>query len=868
MRTMIVAHRDVRPTGGSLVEREAALAALRHALDEALTGRGRLVVVRGEAGIGKTALVRAFLDAAHPGIRTATGTCDGFSTPTPFAPLEDIAPALGREFGAMLDAGTAYGPIARWVRQRLSQAGPWILVVEDIQWADEATLELLVYLARRLDGLRCLIITTCRDDEAVARAVERTLGRLATVPGVSQLPLPRLSRQGIAALAAGSDFDVDEVARLTGGNPLFVHEVLRSGGDRVPVSIRDAIRERLARVDRRARRALVAAAIAGSHAEPWLVAALAGEDVLGLDDCIREGLLVKAESVAFAHELTRMVVLDEMPVIEAIALHRRALETLRRAGSTDAARLTHHAEAAADAAAVVEYARAAGRKAVAMSALREAAVQFRRALRFAGHLAAGERAQLLEQLSYVLYLRNELAEAYTLGKEAVDLRRGGDVRALGSSLSALVYVAWLSERGGEAWTLAREAVRLLEPLGDTRELGLAYDRLGRLAVSAGLRDKVIISSGRALEIGDRLGDPEVRAIALANLGTIALLEGDRTGIDQLEASARLGREAGNAEIVDRALNNLGACATVTRELRRADTYFTTLEEHGERSEIVRCSIDEPRAEVALGLGDWAAAERHARAALDVNDPIDRVLARVVLARLEIRRGGTEVETWLADVAETEKRLDTTQLRWPLLACRAEQAWLAGTLDELEPSLRDGYAEACREADAWAIGELGRWLWLLGGIAELDDRAPLPYHLELAGDIASAAREWERLEMPYEMALCLAGSNDLPDLHRAHGVLVRLGATATADLVRRRIRALGGGAPRGPRRTTRAHRDGLTAREAEVAHLLAQGLSNAEIADRLVLSTRTVDHHVSALLAKLGIERRSQVAAVLVSRHGD
>lgn len=862
MLIVSVPARPQRSASEPLVEREAALAALRRALDEARTGRGRLVVVRGEAGIGKTALVREFVGSAQPGTRVASGSCDGFATPTPFAPLEDIAPALGGELGAMLDDGAAHGRIARWVRERLARSGPWLLVVEDIQWADEATLELLLYLAHRLDGLTTLILVTCRDDEELPAAVERTLGRLAGVPGVRHLPLPRLTRTGIAALVAGSTFDVDELARLTGGNPLYVHEVLRSDGERVPVSIRDAIRARTARLDQRAGRALEATAIAGPHPEAWLVAALAGEDVLGVDDCVREGLLVKGPTIAFAHELTRMVVLDDMPVFRAIALHRRALETLRRAGSTDAARLAHHAEAAADADAVVEYATAAGHKAVAMSALREAAVQFRRALRFAGNLAQGRRADLLERLSNVVYLGNELAEAYALGKEAVEVRRRGAVPALGSSLSALAQIAWLNKRGDEAWALAGEAVRLLEPLGDSHELGLAHDMVGRLGVSAGLHDEARAASRRGLEIGERLNDPEVRAIALASLGTIALLQGDRSGIAMLEESLRIGRDAGLPEVVDRALNNLGVCSAGLHEFRRAEAYFLELEEFGDRSEIVRCSIDEPRAEIALAVGDWAAAERHARAAAGIRDPLDHAMAQLVLARLEVRRGGTEVDVWLAEGIDLARRLDSTQLRWPVLVVQAERAWLAGSLDELAPALREAYAEACHQGDTWAIGEFGRWLWLLGCLAELDERAPLPYRLEIAGDIAGAAREWKRLGMPYEAALCLAGSDDLADLRRAHGELVRLGATATADNVRARIRALGGAAPRGPRRTTQVHPDGLTAREAEVAALLAQGLSNREIADRLVLSDRTVGHHVAAILAKLNLERRSQVAAVL------
>ena len=772
-----------------------------------------------------------------------------------------MAPALGRELAGMLEGGD-HGSIARWVRERLSRTGPWVLVFEDIQWADEATLALLVYLARRLEGLSSLILVTYRVDEAPAPALEQTLGLLATVSGVGQLPLERLSRQGVAALASGSSLDVDELVGLTAGNPLFITEVLRSDGERVPISIRDAIRARLSKLDGRGRRGLDAAAVAGAHAEPWLVAALAGEDVLGVDESVREGLLVKTDAIAFAHELTRLVVMDDLPIARAVELHRRALETLRRAGSTDHARLAHHAEAAGDAGAAVEYAAAAGREAEAMSSLREAAVQFRRALRFAGQLGPSDRADLLERLANVLYLRNELADAYGLGRQAIELRRGGDPRALAASLSAQARVAWVNQSGDEAWTLAREAADLLEGSGDSHELGMAWNAIGRLAVSAGLDREARASSNRALEIGGRLGDPEVRSVALANIGTVDAFAGDQSGFELIEESLRIGRDAQLAEVVDRALNNLGVCAAGLREFRRAEEYFAALAEFGSRSEIVRCSIDAPRAEIALALGDAAAAEGFARAALEVSDPVDRALARIVLARLEVRRGGSGVDVWLAEARDLARRLDATQVRWPLLLCETEQAWVEGHLNGLVPALRKAYAESCDQGVRWSIGEFGRWLWIAGGLEALDERAALPHRLEVQGDRSGAAREWQRLEMPYDAAMCFATSDDPSDLRHAYSEMLRLGATAVADRIRARIRALGGSVPRGPRRTTRADEHGLTAREAEIASLLAQGFSNAEIAEQLVLSSRTVGHHVSAILAKLDLERRSQVASAM------
>lgn len=866
MRNVTVADLDLRSTGTWLAERELPLAGLHHAFDEARVGRGRLVLVRGEAGIGKTALVGAFVDGLQPGVRVARGVCDGFATPQPFAPIHDLVPALGEDLRTMLEGDAGHGTVARWVRERLARSGPWVVVIEDLQWADEATLELLLFLARRLEGTTVLVLATWRDDEAAPATVERAIGALATIPTVRQIPLARLSRHGIGALAVDSRFDADELARLTGGNPLFVHEVLRSAGERIPISIREAIRGRIAGLDPRGRRALEAAAIAGPQAEPWLVAALAGEDVLGVDDGIREGLLAKGAGIDFTHELTRMVVIDDMPVIRSIALHRTALATLRRAGSIDTARLAHHAEAAADAAATIEYAIDAGRRAYAMSALREAVDQFRRALRFAGNLDSAERADLLERLAQVLYLRNEMPEAYEMGRDAIALRRRGDVRLLGLSLSRHAMIAILNGRMEEAQSSTAEAIALLESLGITRELGVAYMVLGRLGLGSGRYPEARAASQRAWEIGTAVADPEVRAVSLTSLGTISLLQGDERGYDELEESLAIARAAGLAEAVDRTLNNLGVSATSRRELRRAEAYFIELAEYGERSEIVRCSIHQPRAEIALELGQWDEAEDLARGGFGARDPVDPMLSRIILARIAIRRGG-DPEPWLVGPERLAAELNSPLVGWPLLTCRAEQAWFAGRLGDLEEPLRAALAEATDLGDDWAIGEFSRWLWLLGVLPEIDERAALPYRLEFVGDIAGAAKEWARIEMPYQLASCLAESDDLADLRRAHAILDGLGSTVLGARIAERIRELGGQVPRGPRPSTRAHPDGLTAREAEIAALVADGHSNRQIADQLHLSTKTAAHHVSAILGKLGLERRSQVAGALGRTRG-
>jgi ATP/maltotriose-dependent transcriptional regulator MalT len=377
------------------------------------------------------------------------------------------------------------------------------------------------------------------------------------------------------------------------------------------------------------------------------------------------------------------------------------------------------------------------------------------------------------------------------------------------------------------------------------------------------------SSERALEIARRIEDAEVAAVALATIGSIELDQADERGWEDLGESARIGRELRLPALVDRALWNLGSSAFVWRRYELAREYFEQLQEYFQElwdSQIDLYGIDSPIAEIEFMLGDWDAAVARAHAALTgpMRRSEDRMAALTVLARTARRRDEPGWQARLDELRTFVGGLEpvAVPVEQNLLVAEAEAAWISGDLGHIVPRLRAAYTAACREGSRAAIGELGIWLWRAGALSELDARAEEPYLLEVAGRAREASAAWAQLSVPYEAALSLAGSSDAADVQRAHEEQTRLGATAVAHKVALRLRELGSPVPRGPRPTTRANPRGLTEREWEIASLLALGLSNAEIADRLVVSPKTVGHHVSAVLAKLAVRRRAEVAAAM------
>jgi predicted ATPase/DNA-binding CsgD family transcriptional regulator len=841
-----------------LLERGHALEALAAAYASAERGEGRVVLVAGEPGIGKTSLVTRFVAGLDPRARVLFGSCDDLTIPRPLGPFRDFAGMVSPALADALATGAAPHEIQTLLVEELElPPRPTVLVLEDVHWADEATLDSVTLVGRRIGSLPALLVVTFRGGEVPpGHQLYAAVGAMPADAAVF-LELAPLSRDAVATLAGDR---ARRVYATTGGNPFYVAELLACDTDgSLPQSVANAVRGRASRLDHRSRLLLEIVSVVPKRVPVSVLDAVMSEWAGAAEEPERRGLLaVEPGFVRFRHELARHAIASSMTAAARRRVHAGILAALLEADA-DPAEIVHHAEAGSEEDVVAEYAAVAARRAAALESHREAFSHYRRAADFAGRLPTDEEAALQFELASASYVVSRLDVAFPAMERATALYRTlGDRTSVGKCLRVAARIHWYSGDGATARVIAHEAVAILEPLGPSTELAGAYSTLSQLAMLGEDTSQAIAMGEIAYELATQLGDDATRAHALVNIGTARVqLDPDATAT-LLDARA-LADRSGNRHEAARALVNLaytlmcwGRPLEARVHVEEAVTYAAQYEVHT-LAEYAGTLL----AWLRLRAGEWDEAERFAARIVSGQESIPQLLARTVLAELAIRRGDPDAAEDLNGLAAQAERTGELQRLAPVVELQVEYALLTGSpmpCRRIE-ALVEEVQRIRGDFTGWGAVRLAVVASLVGVPVEVEASGAPALDAVLRQDWRGAADAYGEVGWGYDKALMLSLLDDEEALADALAIARELGAEPLARRVAGRMRELGAAVPRGPRASTRANPAGLTARQLEVLALLVQGRSNAEIAERLVVSPRTAEHHVAAVLTKLGATTR-------------
>jgi DNA-binding CsgD family transcriptional regulator/tetratricopeptide (TPR) repeat protein len=838
-----------------LLEREAAFDLLTDAVSAAREGNGRLVLVSAEAGGGKTSLLQAFAESVS---RVLWGSCDDLGTPIPFSPLLDLARSSDPGLEAALLDGERDRAFTRLLDLLERKPHPVLVVIDDVQWIDQASADTLSAVAQRIERLPVALVFTARPEGlGPDHPAQRMMWRS---PNAVRIDLEPLSIDAVSTLT--DQRTAEEIVRTTGGNPFFVNQLLESGGLLTP-TVADSVRSRAAALPAETIELLELISINPARAEGRLLDLVSP----GWEEHIEQAELmrlvdVRPDSVAFRHDLARRAFESGLSASRRRALHGRVLDAVLELGFTPA-RIVHHADGAGATEIILTVGPQAVDRARKAGSHREAAAHLKRILEHADLLDPIRLAETEEAYSLEAWTINQPAEAEAAARRALELRRahGGPIEAIGMNLRRIARGRWFVGDAPAAVSLLEESIEALESPASVAQREELISTLAYRGLIAGIRgtfEEAEPWTQRALDLLDDESDTALAAFVLNHVGTLEYLHrGDPT---RLLRSVKLAEKLAIHTDAVRGHVNLASCALTYRDYDAALTHLNDAEEYATTHQVFAFQglAEAIRAQILFETGEWDPAMEAAENAIGQGS-FASLPASIVRARLKVRRGDTDASETLTEALTAAWSTGEAQRIIPATGAAAEHAWMQDRLSDVAGAIEEAHELALRTGSPRWIGETSIWMQAAGRLTDIPPRAETVARLMVEGSWAEAAAEWDRIRGPYEAAVSRSLADDTETVMQGLAELDQLGAVPMARRTRNRLARMGvEKIPRGPRRSTAANPAGLTARQMDVLGLVADGFTNAEIAERLFLSARTVDHHVAAILLKLEVESRRQV----------
>jgi DNA-binding CsgD family transcriptional regulator/tetratricopeptide (TPR) repeat protein len=869
-----------------LLERAQAQTHLNEALAAASAQRGQTMLISGEAGIGKSALVERFLNEQKHNCRVLWGFCDALFTPRPLGPLLDFVAALNPNVRQSIELDKGPEAIFAAVLADLASCErPTLMLLEDVHWADHATLDLVRFLARRIGQMRVVLLLTFRDDELHAahplRAVLADLDRAH----VCRLPLKTLTRQAVENMARQRGRSISDLFEKSGGNPFYVTEVLAAPGAVVPRTVQDVVLARLLRLSQEAVGFCERMCVLPGHLDLALLKRWQRENNIELDssvdECVKAGLLqVHDQTLRFCHELARLAVRESLPPQRKQALHADLLQALMLVSNVDHSLLAYLARECGESGLILKFAPLAAAEAARLGAHREAAAHYFSALQVAQDAPMQLQAELNELWAYEAGIALQINEKVFAAREkAVALwRQLGNVERMARNLRWLSRLHWYFGKKKAADRYADEAIEALETVDPTPELAMAYSVRSQLYVLVSDCEPALVWARRALALAVELDAKEARVHALNNLGYALMISGDGSGSKYLRQSLQLAIDGGFHEQAARAYTNLSSTLTLHCRFAEAEQVYQDGIAYDREHDLDAWTyfLIGLYAQLKTVQSDFSGAQNLALEALD--KPAQPALMRwaptmaLGLARsrsgldtvVSARGGQRDIHGDSVALLEAGLKVGLALGESQILVLNcwalAETHWLRGRLQKAREAVQLGWQSRGNTIDPWLIGRLIVWARRLGIVLDYSQRVAEPYQLEMDGKLAQAANAWKALGVPFEQALCLMQCGQA-GLLQAIDIFASLRAQPALELASAMARKQGlKGVKRGPYAAAKANHLGLTARESQVGQLVAKGLANAEIALQLKRSVRTVENHVAAVLRKLEVTQRADVRA--------